>query len=58
MKKIFIIILTVFLNSALTSCSIDDNEIMPEEIENVQNTGGNDEGEILPPPPPPNNGGN
>lgn len=41
----------VFLNSFFTSCTIDDNEIVTEELENVQNTGGDEEGGILPPPP-------
>lgn len=54
MKKIMIIILTVFLNSFLTSCSANDDELVMERLEDVQSTGGDDEdGEILPPPPPP-----
>lgn len=53
MKKLIIVLLTVFLNLFLTSCSINDHELISEEIENAQNTGGDDEAEILPPPPPP-----
>lgn len=56
MKKIMIIILTVFLNSFLTSCSANDDELVMERLEDVQSTGGDDEGEILPPPPPPPKG--
>lgn len=53
MKKIVLIIVTVFLNSFLTSCSLNEDKVLLEEVENVQSTGGDDEGEILPPPPPP-----
>jgi hypothetical protein len=53
MKKIILITLTVFLNFALTSCSVNDDEINPQDFETVATTGGDDEGEILPPPPPP-----
>lgn len=55
MKKIMIIILTVFLNSFLTSCSANDDELVMERLEDVQSTGGDEEGSILPPPPPPKN---
>lgn len=49
MKKIILIVFTVFLNVALTSCS--QGEII-EDLEEVQACcDGN--GEILPPPPPP-----
>jgi hypothetical protein len=53
MKKIILITLTVFLNVTLTSCSINDDEINPQDFETIEATGGDDEGEILPPPPPP-----
>ncbi|MDY0780962.1 hypothetical protein [Tenacibaculum sp. IB213877] len=54
MKKIILIMLTVFLTLGFTSCTIDDNETLLEESELYQDTGGDDEGEIPPPPPPVN----
>lgn len=45
MKKIILILLTVFLNSAIFSCS---PESISDGINNEQQTTGND-GEILPP---------
>ncbi|MGB0880892.1 MAG: hypothetical protein ACPGTO_10035 [Polaribacter sp.] len=49
MKKIILIVFTVFLNVALTSCS--QGEII-EDLEEIQACCGEDE-PILPPPPPP-----
>lgn len=52
MKKIALIILTVFLNIGIQSCT-------PQELnENTQQACCGDDGEILPPPPPPPPGGN
>jgi hypothetical protein len=55
MKKIILIMITVFLTLGFSSCSINDNETL-EEFEIIQATGGDDEGEILPPPPDENDG--
>jgi hypothetical protein len=55
MKKIILIMITVFLTLGFSSCSINDNETL-EEFEITQATGGDDEGEILPPPPDENDG--
>ena len=56
MKKIVVILFTVFLNLTLFSCSMggDDQAFLEDQIE--AETGG--DGEILPPPPPPPPGGN
>ncbi|WP_281980345.1 hypothetical protein [Tenacibaculum mesophilum] len=62
MKKIVLIILTVFLNAVLISCT-DNDEIIKEDTKSTiskelqssaekENCCGED-GEILPPPPPP-----
>jgi len=55
MKKIILIALTVFLNSALFSCSLDDDFLTDENQKNefVQQAEGccGEEGPILPPPP-------
>ncbi|WP_164076255.1 hypothetical protein [Flavimarina sp. Hel_I_48] len=48
MKKSILIILTVFLNLALFSCS---PEKLNEELQNTQACCGDDE--PIPPPPPP-----
>jgi len=57
MKKIILIALTVFLNSALFSCSIEDDILTDENQKNellqqAQACCGED-GELLPEPPPP-----
>lgn len=62
MKKIVLIIVTVFLNAVLISCT-DNDEIIKEDTKSTftkelqssvenENCCGED-GEILPPPPPP-----
>ena len=52
MKKTFLVIVTVFLSLALSSCT--ENEILPEEmLIDVETQGCCGEGEIDPPPPPP-----
>ncbi len=53
MKKITLILVTVFLNMALFSCT---PQAMSEEVKGVQACCGDDGN--LPPPPPPTVGGN
>lgn len=54
MKKIYIIMLTVFLNLAFTSCT---PQSLTDEVSTPQSCCGED-GDIIPPPPPPPSGGN
>ena len=51
MKKIYIILFTVFLNLALFSCSTQPLE---EPVKAEQACCGNNGGDPPPPPPPPN----
>ncbi len=54
MKKLFLIVVTVFLNITLFSCSTSgDDEVY---LENPIEVATDDEGPILPPPPPPPGG--
>ena len=52
MKKRFLVIVTVFLSLAFSSCT--ENEILPEEmLIEVETQGCCGTGELDPPPPPP-----
>jgi len=52
MKKIILVLLTVFLNLGLYSCT---PQAMSEEVKNTQACCG-DDGDLPPPPPPPYGG--
>ena len=51
MKRIFLIMLTVFLNLALFSCTPEDDNEYQERAEIEACCG--EEGDVTPPPPPP-----
>lgn len=50
MKKIYLIVFTVFLNVAVFSCSPENTA--SENIEEVEVPCCGDDGDIIPPPPP------
>ena len=63
MKKTFLIIVTVFLNLSLFSCSEADDFLTDENqgvevLEETQACCGEEEEILPPPPPPPPTGGN
>ncbi len=59
MKKTILIIITVFLNLGLLSCTDNDELVTKEYVDSSIQANENccgEDGEILPPPPPPPKG--